>query len=107
MAYKSSTFIGNLTADPELKTLNGDKRIATFSLAINTKFGDKEISEFFDFEAWEGKADLVSKHLHKGDMIFLTSTPKVQSWQDKDGITKRKIVFVVNEIKFLSVKKGE
>lgn len=103
--YKAAQFIGNVTHDIEIKDLNGEKKVCTFSLAINTKSKDRETTEFFDFEAWNGTADLIAKYVHKGDKLFVSCTPKCQSWEDNEGNKHKRVVFAVDSVEFCSQKK--
>lgn len=105
-------FLGNLTRDPELKALSGDKRVVNFGLAINRRFkrGKDTAKEtaFLDCEAWDSGADLIAKHFKKGDPIIVHASVKQDEWEDKTTGQKRtKLKFRVNQFEFVPGKRGE
>ncbi len=85
--------IGNLGKDPEIRfTPKDGKRVASFSMAVNRSFKNKdgesiEDTQWFNVEAWVGLAKVVEDHLKKGDRIYIEGRLKTESY-DKDGETK-------------------
>lgn len=61
-------YVGNLTADIELKQTPQGVPIATFTVAVKRPFS-KDITDFFRCVAWRNTAEFVSKYFHKGDYI--------------------------------------
>jgi single-strand DNA-binding protein len=103
---------GNLTRDPELRKLNGDKSVCSFGLAINRRYkqGDemKEEVTFIDCEAWGRTADLVAQYLTKGRACFVEGRLKLDQWDDKDGQKRSKLKVVADAVQFLdSGKRGD
>lgn len=97
---------GNLTRDPEVKTLSGDKMVAQFGLAINhkykTKDGEKkEDTTFVDVEAWGRTAELVGQYLTKGRPVYVEGRLRLDQWEDKDGAKRSKLKVVADNIQFL------
>jgi single-strand DNA-binding protein len=87
------TLIGNLGKDPEVQTLEGDISVAKFSLATSETYKDKAgqtqtETDWHNIVAWRGLADLASKYLYKGSMIYLEGKLKNRSYMDKDGNKK-------------------
>lgn len=87
------TLIGNLGKDPEIQTLEGEIRVAKFSLATSESYKDKAgqtqtETDWHNVVAWRGLADLASKYLNKGSMIYLEGKLKTRSYADKDGSKK-------------------
>ena len=87
------TLIGNLGKDPEIQTLEGEIRVAKFSLATSESYKDKAgqtqtETDWHNVVAWRGLADLASKYLSKGSMIYLEGKVKTRSYSDKDGSKK-------------------
>ncbi len=95
--------IGNLGKDPEIRFTPGDgKRVASFSMAVNRSFKNKdgesiEDTQWFNVEAWVGLAKVVEDHLKKGDRIYIEGRLKTESY-DKDGETKYFTKVVVKEM---------
>lgn len=85
--------IGNLGKDPELITLEGNIGVVKFPLATTETFKDKSgkllsQTEWHTIVLWRGLADLASKYLHKGSLIYLEGRLRTRSWEDKDGHKK-------------------
>ena len=95
-------------AKPVLKTIGSGTSLCEFTLVDNErrKVGDKivETAHFFDFVIWDKAADVVAKHFDKGDLIEIVSATVRQEKWEKDGQKRSKIVFRVNDFKFVSNK---
>ena len=59
----SVSLIGRLTADPETRYFESGKVVAKFSIAVNRT---KDEADFFEIEAWEKTAEVVSQYCKKG-----------------------------------------
>ncbi len=88
------TLIGNLGADPEVRSTSGGNRVATFSLATsrswNSASGEKqEKTEWHRCVVWNSKAstlaDIVERYLKKGDKVYVEGRIEYRQWQDNDG----------------------
>jgi single-strand DNA-binding protein len=108
--FNRVTIAGNLTRDPQVKFLAGEKAVANFSLAINHRYKDdegakKEETTFIDIEAWGRTAELIGQYLTKGSNCFIEGRLKLESWEDKDTKAKRsKIKVVADNVQFLDRK---
>lgn len=103
-----SSGVGRFVKDPELKTV-GQTVVCEFALAVDErrKIGDKteNVASFFNFQAWDKGAELLTKYCKKGDMIYFEATPRQEKWVDKTtGKNRDKIVFRLNQFRFLSKK---
>ena len=94
MSSTSTTFVGSLTHDPEIKFLSNTS-VVKFSVAVNRKRKDEEIVSFFDCEAWGSLAENAANCLKKGDRIIVTGELK-QDRYEVEG-KKRSAVVVVAE----------
>lgn len=100
--------IGNLGADPELRSTTAGGRVATLSLATGQQWiaadGTKhERTQWHRVIVWNGKdgaqlADLVEKFAKKGSRLFVSGSIEYRSWQDKDGQTRYATEIKANEI---------
>ncbi len=93
--------IGNLGKDPEVRSIEGGAKVATFSLATNEVFKGKdgnkvEQTEWHNIVVWRGLAELAEKYLKKGNQIYLEGRIKTRSWDDKEG-NKRYITEIVGD----------
>ncbi|MFO0780310.1 MAG: single-stranded DNA-binding protein [Candidatus Gracilibacteria bacterium] len=95
--------IGNVTRDPEIKqTVNGQP-IATFGIATNrdwmTRNGEHHTSsEFHEVVAWSKLADICSKYIRKGKLIYIEGYLKTRSWDTPEGVKKFRTEIVVNDL---------
>ena len=109
------TLIGNLGADPEVRSTNGGNRVASFSLATsrswNTPSGDRqEKTEWHRCVVWNTKgsqlADIVEKYVKKGDKIYVEGRIEYRQWTDKDGQTRYTTEINVRELIMLGGGRG-
>lgn len=97
--------MGRLTRDPELRKTNTGTSVASFTIANDRDFGDKE-TDFVDIVAWKNTADFVSKYFTKGRMAVVVGRLQLRSWNDKDG-NKRKTAEVVAENVYFGDSKSD
>jgi single-strand DNA-binding protein len=105
-------FMGNLTRDPELKSLANNKRVVNFGIAVSRRFkrGTQTAKEtsFLDCVAWDTGADLIAKHFKKGDKIIVHCSVQTDTWEDKKtGEPKSKLKFRVNQFDFVGGNKSD
>jgi len=109
------TLIGNLGADPEVRSTTGGNRVATFSLATSRgrtgANGEKqEKTEWHRCVVWNSKAstlaDIVEKYLKKGDKVYVEGRIEYRQWQDKENQTKYTTEINVRELLMLSGRPG-
>ncbi|OGU14746.1 MAG: hypothetical protein A2X61_03935 [Ignavibacteria bacterium GWB2_35_12] len=86
------TLIGNLGADPDMKSIPQGNSVCTISLATTDSYKDKsgefkETTEWHRIVFWDSLADLASKYLKKGSKIYVEGKLKHRSYE-KDGITR-------------------
>lgn len=112
--------IGNLGADPEVRSIPSGARVANFSLATSRQWTDQagakqEKTEWHRIIAWnskggrgQGLADIVEKYLKKGDKVYVEGSIEYRSYEDKkDGATKYITEIKAFEIILLGGKGGE
>jgi single-strand DNA-binding protein len=95
--YAKFIAAGNLTRDPELRTLEGGHVVCNFSIAVNEKRGDKETVGFYDCVIWDKFGEAMGKVLTKGRQVFIEARPRNRSWE-KDGQKHQRIEFHVDEL---------
>ncbi|MBC7789590.1 MAG: single-stranded DNA-binding protein [Anaerolineae bacterium] len=109
------TLIGNLGADPEVRSTTGANRVATFSLATSRSWsgagGEKqEKTEWHRCVVWNSKvstlADIVERYLKKGDKVYVEGRIEYRQWQDKENQTRYTTEINVRELIMLSGKSG-
>ena len=84
--------IGNLGKDPEVRTLESGVKYATFSIATNESYKDKNDqwqtqTEWHNIVAWRGLAELAEKYIKKGSQLYIEGKIQTRSWE-KDGVKR-------------------
>lgn len=94
MNFNKVFILGNLTRDPELRQTPSGQSVATFGVATNSFFNDRagqrqQRTEFHNVVVWGRQAEVASKFLKKGGMVFIEGRLQTRSWQDNQGQTRR------------------
>jgi len=84
--------VGHLGKDPEVRHLDGGVTVASFPLATSetyNKDGRKiEQTEWHNIVMWRGLADIASKYLQKGKLVYIEGKLRTRSFEDKEGHKK-------------------
>jgi len=95
---------GNLTRDPEGKTLNTGVFLCSFPVASNRFYKQNDVFEketsFFDVEAWAKLGQRCADNLKKGRGVRVVGRLKQERWTDPDGKTKSKVKVVAEHVEF-------
>lgn len=107
-AFNKVILIGNLCADPELKTTPNGVSVTSFSIAVGRrKVKDQEPqTDFINIVAWRGTAEFICKYFQKGKAILVVGSLQTRSWEDQNG-QKRYVTEVVAEEAQFVEKKSE
>jgi len=95
--------LGNLTRDPVTKALPSGLSVASFSIATNRFFTDKQgqkqqQTEFHNIVAFGKLADTISSYLTKGSLVLIEGRIQTRSWQDTAGIKKYRTEIITEKI---------
>lgn len=97
----SINLAGRLTAKPELKYTDKDKRaMVRFSVAVNN---GSDNADFFNVTAFDKQAENLVKYCDKGSMIALSGRLTTSSYE-KDGVTINSVSVIANTITFCNSK---
>lgn len=103
--------MGRLTADPELRHTQSNVAVATFRLAVDRDYKDKETGEkkadFIPIVCWRGTAEFVSRYCSKGRLIGVTGRLQVRDYSDKDGNKRYATEILADNVYFGDSKKTE
>lgn len=103
---------GNLTRDVDVKYTQNNKAVASFGIAINSRYKaadgtPKEETTFVDCEAWGATAETIGKFFTKGKPIYVVGRLKTDTWQDKEtGANRSKMKVVVDSFQFVGKPDG-
>ncbi|MGH8570820.1 MAG: single-stranded DNA-binding protein [Gammaproteobacteria bacterium] len=110
--------IGNLGADPEVRSTNNGSRVATLSVATSRQWtgqnGDKqEKTEWHRVICWNNKgaggsglADIAERFLKKGDKVYIEGRIEYRTWEDREKQTRYVTEVIARELIMLSPKAG-
>ncbi len=93
--------VGNLATDVELRELDGDKKAASFVLAVNRPGVDGR-ADFVRVSVWDRQADACARFLGKGRRVAVEGRLRSRSWDDADGNRRSAVEVNANSVQFLS-----
>jgi single-strand DNA-binding protein len=104
--------IGRLGQDPEVRNLEKDNKVATFSLATGDSYTDKDGNKkdttvWHNIVAWGNLASICEKYLKKGKEIAIDGKITYRNWEDKNGAKHTTTEIVANEILMIGEKSTE
>lgn len=97
--------IGRLTADPQLRSTPGGQSVASFSVATNRVWTDKngakqEEVQFHNIVVWGRQAEIAHQFLKKGALAFVEGRLQTRSWQGREGQNMKTTEIVAERIQF-------
>ncbi len=97
--------IGNLTKDPETRTvkgINGEAKVTNFTVAANDGFGERKQTLFVRVTAWNGFGEMCAKYLRKGSKVFAAGPVTVNAYINNEGKAVGQMEMKLEDIEFLS-----
>ena len=100
----SVTVVGNITRDPELRFTPSGQANASFGLAVNRRWQNRQTQEweeatsFFDVVCWREQAENAAESLQRGSRVIVTGRLEQRSWETPDGEKRSKIEIIADEI---------
>lgn len=107
--------IGNLGADPEVRSTSGGNRVATLSVATSRSWTNQsgerqEKTEWHRVVLWNSRnvqlADTAEKYLKKGDRVYIEGRIEYRTWEDREGNTRYTTEINAREMIMLSPRSG-
>ena len=106
--------IGHVGADPQVKYLDqgvcvAQVRLATTERGYTLQNGTQvpERTEWHNCIFWRKQAEVVEKYVHKGDRLYVEGKIQSRDWTDRQGISRKAIDIVVDNMEMLSAKAAE
>jgi single-strand DNA-binding protein len=105
MYINKAIIYGNLTRDPELKSLPSGLQVTSFSLATNRVFKDKngarqESTDYHNVVVFGRQAETAAQYLKKGSGVFVEGRMQTRSWDGPDGQKKYRTEVVADRVQF-------
>ena len=100
----TTTIIGNLTRDPEIRYTRDGQATTNLGIAANRRWQNRETNEweestsFFDVVIWRDLAENVALSLTKGMRVIVTGRLEQRSWETEDGDRRFKVEIVADEV---------
>ena len=97
--------IGNLTKDPETRTvngINGEVKVTNFTVAANDGFGEHKQTLFVRVTAWNGFGEMCAKYLRKGSKVYAAGPVTVNAYINNEGKAVGQPEMKLENIEFLS-----
>jgi single-strand DNA-binding protein len=104
MADNTVTLVGNATRDPELRYTAGGAATASFGLAVNRRWQNRQTQEweeqvsFFNVVAWREMAENIGETITKGTRVVVTGRLEQRSWETPQGEKRTVVEVVADEI---------
>lgn len=105
--------IGNLTRDPEMRQTANGQMVTTFCIATNREWVTQDsqkhgLAEYHDIVAWAKLAEICSKYLKKGKLVYIEGYLKTRSWDTPEGVKKFRTEVVAQDMIMLEKRpRGE
>ncbi len=105
MNLNKAFLFGNLTRDPELRSLPSGTKVVSFGHATNRQWKDKDgvkkdDTTFHNIVAFGKPAELIAQYMKKGRPLFVEGRIANRSWDDKDGTKKYRSEVIVENFQF-------
>jgi single-strand DNA-binding protein len=100
----TTTVVGNLTRDPEIRYTRDGVANAAFGVAVNRRWQDRttqeweEATSFFDVVCWRDLAEHVGLSLVKGMRVVVMGRLEQRSWETDEGERRSKVEIVADEV---------
>jgi single-strand DNA-binding protein len=107
------TLIGNVGADPDIRTLETGAKVARVRLATSERIYNRQTQEARDHTEWHTVvlwrqlADVVDKYVRKGSQIYVEGPLRANEWTDKQGAKHHGVEIVANELKMLGSRRSD
>src|SRR3989339_284410 len=103
MNLNKAFVLGNITKDPEIRSMPSGSQVANFSVATNRAYtlpsGEKkEEVEFHNIVCFGKLADIVSRYLKKGSLVLIEGRIQTRSWDDKSTGAKKYKTEIIAEL---------
>lgn len=96
--------IGRLTKDPDLRYTKSNIAVASYTIAINTGYGEKQQTDYINISSWGKSGELVSNYFKKGQAIALVGRLRSNNYEDSNGNKRYTVEVITEDIEFVGSK---
>ena len=103
---------GNLTRDPELRSLPSGMSVCSLRIASNTRRKDNSTGEwvdkpnYFDVTVWGAQGENCANDLSKGRPVAVDGRLEWREWEDKQGNKRQSVDIIADSVQFLGSREG-
>ncbi|GMB00410.1 single-stranded DNA-binding protein [Pelosinus sp. IPA-1] len=97
--------VGRLTRDPDVRYTQTGKAVASFSVAVDTGYGENKRADFIPVVVWDKLAEVCGNNLTKGRRVLVEGRLQIRDYE-KDGQKRRAADVVAQNIEFLDTKQA-
>ena len=94
--------IGNLTRDPETRTIPSGKTVCGFDIAVNERRGGQDNTTYFRISAWEKLGEICQRGLAKGKKVSVVGSVSARAYTDRNGKVNASLEVSAQDVEFLS-----
>ncbi len=110
-SLNKAQLIGNLGADPEVRSTTSGTRVATLSIATSRRWNDRqgqqqEKTEWHRVVCWDKLAEICERFLKRGDRVYVEGSIEYRQWEGQDGQTKYTTEIRARELIMLGGRDG-
>lgn len=109
--YNRVFLLGNLTGEPESRTLPSGGAVTDIRIAVNRQYRNRqgenvEEVSYFDCTAYGRSAEVARDYLHKGNAVFIEGRLHQDRWETNDGEKRSKVKVIIERL-VLMPRRGE
>lgn len=103
-----ATILGNSTRDVDFRTTPNGRSVASFAVATNRRWNDKETGEtkdevqFHEIVVWGKLAEIARQVVSKGTKVYIEGRLQTRSWEGQDGVKRERTEIIADNIISLS-----
>ena len=106
MGLNVVNLVGRVGAEPDVKYLESGKVVCKLTLAVNRPTSKDDKPDWFNLEIWDKPAEVAANYVHKGSLIGVQGSLKIDTWNDRSsGALRSKPLIRVYRLDLLGAKK--
>lgn len=103
--------IGNVGADPEVRTLESGVKVATLRLATTERGKDKDgnqtsHTEWHNIVLWRALADVADRYVRKGTQLYVEGRLRTREWSTREGEKRYSVEVMCDDMKMITRKES-
>jgi single-strand DNA-binding protein len=118
MSVNKVILVGRVGGNPDIRTTQDGRKIATFSVATSDKWKDKSTNELKERVEWhrivvlsDGLSGIVERYVKKGSRVYVEGMLQTRKWQDQSGAERHSTEVVLqgfnNKLEIIDPKKED